>query len=149
MRLISPATEIGALLDRYLLDLDTEKLDDEWVRGLFTPDARVEFPMSWHEGLDGLAAYHTNALAMFARTQHINSRAVVHVDCDDHAVLRANLVSTHVHRDEGEPLFATGTLVTGEARRTPDGWRLARLSFRLVWLTGAPPRATDRDGDRT
>jgi hypothetical protein len=51
-----------------------------------------------------------------------------------------------VHLDDGvppdgdrPPLFATGTFVTGEARRTPDGWRLSRLSFRLIWATGNPP----------
>jgi hypothetical protein len=141
----SQPTEVGALLDRYLLGLDDDKLDDDWARGLFTEQARIEFPMSQHEGIDGLAAYHRQTLAMFERTQHLNSPAVVELD-GDRASLRANLISTHVHLPanappggERPPLFMTGTLVTGEARSTPDGWRLSRLSFRLVWATGSPP----------
>jgi SnoaL-like domain len=137
--------EIAALLDRYLVGLDDDKLDDDWARRLFTEDARVEFPMSEHVGLAGLAAYHRDAMANFGMTQHLNSPAVVELDGAS-ATLRANLVSTHVHRPadpaaagERPPLFTAGTFVTGEACRTPAGWRLRRLSFRLVWATGTPP----------
>ena len=142
--------EVGALLDRYLLSLDDDKLDDDWARSLFTEDAQVVFPISQHEGIDGLAAYHREALASFAATQHLNSPAVVEID-GTRASLRANLISTHVHLPAGAPpggeqpgnerppLFTTGTFVTGEACRTPSGWRLRRLSFRLVWAAGSPP----------
>lgn len=136
------AADISALLDRYLLNLDDDKLDGEWARSMITEDARVEFPMSRHEGIDGIAAYHADALANFAATQHLNSPAVVDLAGDDRAVLRANLISTHVHHPgaAAEPVFTTGTMVTGEACRTRDGWRLARLSFRVVWMTGSPPK---------
>lgn len=136
--------EIGALLDRYLISLDDDVLDDAWAAALFTPDARVEFPMSRHDGIAGLAAYHRDALAAFDRTQHLNSPAVV-VLGEDRARLRANLISTHVHKPSGaapaQPTapFATGTFVNGEAVPTPDGWRLRLLSFRLVWMTGSAP----------
>ncbi|MFF3326634.1 nuclear transport factor 2 family protein [Streptomyces sp. NPDC002889] len=137
-----PTSEVASLLDRYLIDLDDTKLDDAWARSLFTEDARIVFPMSAHEGIDGLAAYHRDALAAFERTQHINSPAVVDLTGGDRARLRANLVSTHVHHPDAaqEQLFVAGTLTTGEARRTPGGWRLSELSFRVVWTTGVPPR---------
>lgn len=143
--------EIGVLLDQYLISLDDDKLDDDWARRLFTADATIEFPISKHEGIEGMAAYHRDALAMFESTQHLNSPAVVVLDSDDErggdrATLRANLISTHVHLavnappgGDRAPLFATGTLITGEARRTPAGWRLRSLSFRLVWASGSPP----------
>jgi len=134
---------VAALLDRYLLGLDDDKLDDDWVRSLFTADATVEFPMSRHSGLAGMAGWHRDALAAFRSTQHLGSPAVVTL-AGDRATLRANLQSTHVHRPENEPtcgnLFATGTFVTGEARReTGAGWRLSRLSFRVLWMSGSPP----------
>jgi hypothetical protein len=140
------AAEISTLLDRYLLGLDDDKLDDAWAQALFSEDARVEFPMSRHEGIEGLAAWHRQALDAFARTQHLNSPAVVDFSGGQRAVLRANLVSTHVHHPgtPGDPLFVAGTLVHGEARHTERGWRLAELSFRLVWSTGSPPRPGDR-----
>lgn len=141
----SQAAEVGALFDRYLITLDEEKLDDDWARGLFTEDARIVFPMSQHEGIEGLAAYHGQALSRYERTQHLNSPAVVEVR-GSRASFRANLMSTHVHLAANAPaggerpaLFATGTSVTGAARRTPDGWRLSELSFRVVWMTGSPP----------
>ncbi|MEV6552915.1 nuclear transport factor 2 family protein [Streptomyces sp. NPDC051597] len=138
--------DVAGLLDRYLINLDDDKLDDAWARGLFTEDAVVEFPMSRHEGIAGLAEYHSTALAAFARTQHINSPAVVEID-GDRATLRANIVSTHVHHPsdhpedaERDPIFANGSLVSAEARHTPDGWRLSLLSLRMIWVTGTPPR---------
>ncbi|MFI7415563.1 nuclear transport factor 2 family protein [Streptomyces sp. NPDC049627] len=145
MNSATTAADISTLLDRYLIDLDEEKLDDAWARALFTDDARVEFPMARHEGIEGLAAWHRQALEAFARTQHLNSPAVVDLTGDERAALRANLVSTHVHHPDtpGDPLFVAGTLVHGEARRTERGWRLSELSFRLVWSTGSPPRSGD------
>ncbi|WAX76366.1 nuclear transport factor 2 family protein [Streptomyces sp. KMM 9044] len=139
---MADAFTVGGLLDRYLLALDSEKLDDVWARSLFTADAVVAFPLSQHEGIDGLSEWHRNSLAHFARTQHLNSPAVV--DCaGDEATLRANLVSTHVHHPggRGPELFTAGTSVSGAARRTPDGWRLTRLSFGLIWVDGEPPGA--------
>jgi len=138
MQRSQPPTEVTTLLDRYLLGLDDDKLDDAWARSLFTDDAAVEFPMSRHRGMAGLAEYHRSALAAFDRTQHLGSPAVVDLLDADRATLRANVISTHVKPDA--QLFTAGTLVRGEARRTPDGWRLAALSFALVWTTGDPPR---------
>jgi hypothetical protein len=128
--------EVGALLDRYLAGLDDGRLDDEWAEALFTADAVVEFPVGRHEGRAGLAAFHRAAMAKFSRTQHLNSPAVVDVD-DDRAALRTNLISTQVLPSEA--LFTTGTAAYGTARRTEAGWRLDRLTFRLIWKTGEPP----------
>lgn len=133
--------DIRTLLDRYLIGLDDEELNDAWAAALFTRDARVEFPMSGHKGLVGLAAYHRDSLAAFAATQHLGSPAVVDLKDGGGAVLRANLVSTHVHHPgtQGPPLFTAGTLATGEAEPTGDGWRLASLTFRVLWTDGVPP----------
>ncbi|WP_217139867.1 nuclear transport factor 2 family protein [Streptomyces sp. AC627_RSS907] len=144
---VASRAEIAGLLNRYLVSLDDEELDEAWTAGLFTEDAVVAFPVSRHEGAEGMAEYHRTALAAFAATQHLGSPAVVELD-GDRATFRANLISTHVHhahhaRPQGDlpPLFATGTFVDGEARRTPEGWRLNLLSFRLLWADGSPPPA--------
>ncbi|MFJ9721248.1 nuclear transport factor 2 family protein [Streptomyces sp. NPDC101209] len=146
----SPAesrAEIAALLSRYLLSLDDsgDTLDDAWAAALFTPDAVVAFPMSRHQGLAGMADYHGAALSAFAGTQHHGSAPLVDLDGEE-ATLRANLISTHVHHARHvagglAPLFATGTFVDAAARRTPHGWRLSRLSFRLLWADGSPAPA--------
>lgn len=128
--------DVGALLDRYLIGLDEQQLDESWAESLFTADACVEFPMARHEGIHGLVAFHRTALAKFARTQHLNSGAVVDVE-GDRATVRANLLSTQVLPSQA--LFTTGTFARGEARLGADGWRFQRLSFELVWSTGEPP----------
>lgn len=141
MNSIPSKSDVGELLDRYLIGLDDEMIDDSWARLLFTDDVRVEFPMSTHEGLEGAADYHRRSLAAFQSTQHLNSPAVVDFTDESTAVFRANLVSTHVHLPgrSKEPLFTAGTLVNGSARLTPDGWRIAALALRVVWTDGQPP----------
>jgi hypothetical protein len=142
---VGARAEVAGLLDRYLLSLDEGELDEAWAARLFTKDAVVAFPVSRHEGVEGMAAYHRAALSAFAATQHLGSPAVVEGD-GQRAVLRANLISTHVHHarhTQGEgalaPLFSTGTFVDGQARRTEQGWRLDLLTFRLLWSQGSPP----------
>ncbi|MGC5031164.1 nuclear transport factor 2 family protein [Micromonospora sp. DT229] len=135
-------SEVAALLDRYLVGLDSAGpdsagLDDAWAGSLFTAEAVVEFPVGRHQGLDGLAGFHRTAMAKFDRTQHLNSPAVVDLD-GDRARLRANLISTQVLRSQ--ELFVTGTAAEGEAVLTAQGWRLRSLSFRLIWKTGQPPQ---------
>ncbi|MEU4148374.1 nuclear transport factor 2 family protein [Streptomyces parvulus] len=135
------AAAVAALVDRYLVTLDDEgELDDAWAGSLFTGDAQVAFPMSAHRGRVGLAAWHRASLAAFAHTQHLGAPAVVEVS-GDRAVLRVNVLTTHVHRDAAgrPPLFRAGTLARGEAVRTARGWRLERLSFQVLFTEGEPP----------
>ncbi|MFH8570257.1 nuclear transport factor 2 family protein [Streptomyces sp. NPDC017993] len=129
-------TEVAELLDRYLVGLDEQRLDDGWAESLFTTDACVEFPVGRHEGIAGLAAFHRTAMAKFARTQHLNSGAVVDIE-GERATVRANLISTQVLSSQA--LFTTGTFARGEARLGAEGWRFQRLSFALVWSSGEPP----------
>src|SRR4029079_18546690 len=136
---------VAALLNRYLGSLDDEELDDASAAAPLTPDTVVAFPpMSRHEGTEGMAGFHRKALSSFAATQHLGSPAVVVLD-GDRAALRANLTAARVHHPRHvppqgvlAPLFTTGTFVDGEALRTPVGWRLALLSFPLLWAN-APP----------
>lgn len=139
-------SEISTLLDRYLIGLDDDELDDAWARGLFTKDALVEFPMVSTRVSKDSCGYHRDALTAFAATQHLGSPADVALDGDgERATLRANLVSTHVHHPGAadEPLFQVGTLATGEARRAAEGWRLSSLTFRVLWSRGTPPRSQE------
>ncbi len=137
-----PSALSADLLHRYLLSLDDGELDDAWAASLFTAEAVVEFPMSRHAGLDGLAAYHRDALAAFRATQHLAGPAVIDPLDQGRIRVRANLMSTHVHHPgaTGPPLFVTGGLVTGVVRQARDGaWRLCAISVSVSWMTGSPP----------
>ncbi|MFJ5230593.1 nuclear transport factor 2 family protein [Kitasatospora sp. NPDC088391] len=133
-------SEIRALLDRYLIGLDDDKIDDDWMRALFTEDARVAFPISGHRGIDGMVEWHRASLDKFAAHQHLGSSAVLERSGPDRAVLRANVIASHVHHPgtEGDPMFQAGTLATALAVRTGAGWRLAALEFKVLWTRGAP-----------
>ncbi|MDG6106627.1 nuclear transport factor 2 family protein [Dactylosporangium aurantiacum] len=131
---------VADLFGRYLMTLDTVKLDSEWASWMFTPDVAIEFPMSRHEGIEGVADYHAQSLAPFAGTQHLSSPPVVDPDGDTGARFRAHVVSIHVYAAGTAPgRFSAGTIATGEARLTPAGWRLRRLSLQVVWTEGHPP----------
>ncbi|MEV8536608.1 nuclear transport factor 2 family protein [Streptomyces sp. NPDC051211] len=140
------AAEVAALLNAYLIGLDDDFIDAGWAKGLFTDDVVIAFPPNARqEGIDGVPEFHRTSLKKFARHQHMGSPAVVEVD-GDRAALRANVIATHVlHRpadapqDAAAPVFQAGTFVKGEARRTPQGWRLSALSFEVVWTNGTAP----------
>lgn len=139
---ISENASVSALLDRYLLGLDQGDYDDGWFRNLFAADAVIEFPHVRHEGVEGMVAFHRRSLEKYAAVQHLGSPAVVEVT-GEKATLTANSIATHVHLPQNAavagPVFASGSGVSGEAQLTAVGWRLRRLSFRTIWMTGSPP----------
>ncbi|MFJ1974919.1 nuclear transport factor 2 family protein [Streptomyces sp. NPDC087903] len=145
VRILTDRAELAELIDRYVTLLDTQDehgFDDTWTRGVFTDDCRLEFPVGRASGLDGLAAFHLEKKSRFARTHHVAATYGIHLDGDT-ARLRAHLVASHVHHDDGpDPggRFDIGGYSEGEAVRTPDGWRLRRWTFHLVWSAGAGPR---------
>ena len=128
------------LFARYLMSLDNGKTDPERAASLFTPDIVVEFPMSRHEGIQDIDVYHSETMSRFAATQHLCSPPVVSPVGPDSVDLRAQVLSVHVHHGPERERFCAGTLATGQARRTPEGWRLRRLSFEVVWTDGRPAR---------
>lgn len=166
LRDVADRAAVAELLDRFILALDDHELDDAWLRSVVTDDVSFEFPLGRHDGVEGLAAFLERPMAVFERTHHLCSHAVVDL-AGDRATLKANMVAAHVHAPghgtgEGEgdgaagpgPLvmFGThldgvarevvviGTHMDGEARRSGDGWRLRRLTFRLSWILGDPPK---------
>lgn len=130
---------VRELFDRYLINLDDDELDEAWAKQLFADDVSIEFGPNRHDGIAGIAEYHRANRERFERTQHLNSPAVVDDAGADTAVLRSNLISTHVYRHAPATTFTAGVLVKGRARRTPDGWRLVMISYRVVWTDGNPP----------
>ncbi|MEV0224221.1 nuclear transport factor 2 family protein [Streptomyces sp. NPDC050704] len=74
------------------------------------------------------------------------------VDVDDHigsgrASATWNALMTHVHHEStlralGEgaaPLFTVGGRYEADLSRTADGWRISRVSVRVIWTAGQPP----------
>ncbi|GGT26603.1 nuclear transport factor 2 family protein [Streptomyces chromofuscus] len=145
LRELADRAEIAELIDRYVTLLDAQDAhgyDDSWPRTVFTDDCRLEFPVGEVRGLDTAAAFHFDRKSRFARTHHLASNYGITLDGDT-ARVRVHLFASHVHHDDGpDPggRFDIGGYSEGEAVRTPDGWRISRWRFQLVWSDGAGPR---------
>ncbi|WP_410537965.1 nuclear transport factor 2 family protein [Streptomyces sp. KL2] len=140
VRMLADRSEITALLDRYVVLLDTQDengFDETWPRRIFTEDVRLVFPIGEHHGLDGLSEFHYRAKRKFVRTHHLASNYLVDLD-GDRAAFRFQMISTHVHPGE-KPLFEVGGHYEGEAVRTDEGWRIRRWTYHVAWSTGPGP----------
>jgi hypothetical protein len=139
LRELTDRAEVSELCDRYVLHLDKDRDNDDWLASVFTEDAHLIFPMGEYKGLDGLAAFQRMARDTFSRTHHLSSNHVIRLD-GDRAEVRAHLMAVHV-REGAEPgtHFDIGGHYEAAAVRTPAGWRLRRFVFDLVWHAGQPP----------
>ncbi len=135
--------EITRLADRYVLCLDAGRDDDAWLETVFTPDVRMSFPMGSFEGMAGLQRFQQMARSNFAHSHHLAGNYGIEVDGDT-AQVRAHLLAVHV-ADDPATHFDIGGHYDAEAVRTPEGWRLRSLDFRLVWSSGPMPEAAPHD----
>ncbi|MFE4975998.1 nuclear transport factor 2 family protein [Kitasatospora sp. NPDC056651] len=151
VQVLTDRADITGLIDGYLLSLDTVphaggRFDEAWARRYFTPDVQITTPVGEHQGIDGLAESEQATLAKFERTQHVGANHMIDLD-GDRAAVRWNAVMAHVHLastqqargEESGGHFDVGGTFTGEAVRTPDGWRLRTLEVRAVWTSGSGP----------
>ncbi|MFJ7062325.1 nuclear transport factor 2 family protein [Streptomyces microflavus] len=172
---LSDIAALNHLIDRYLAGLDEglassaststsgsgsglgsgpgSGFDAVWAASLFTEDVELLFPVGSHQGLTGADGFLREIMERWGRTHHHGSLASVEPD-GDRAAVSWSLIASHVHF--GSPLppqpsayFQIGGRFTGVARRTPDGWRFARLRLRIVWSTGSPPGGVTEVDDRT
>ncbi|WP_063066236.1 nuclear transport factor 2 family protein [Nocardia violaceofusca] len=132
-------SEITDLLDRYLRSLDDGVFDDRWARTYYTEDATAEMPIGTVRGRDAVLAHIRRGMALFDRTVHLGTNAVIELD-GDRATARGAQLSTHVLADGSEGVFISAGHADTELARTADGWRIRASSLRITWTQGTPPR---------
>ncbi|GAA0298379.1 hypothetical protein GCM10010302_41310 [Streptomyces polychromogenes] len=140
IRVLRDRAELRELFDRYVTALDTfdgTGPDEAGFRALFTEDATFAFPIGVCTGVEAFAALQREARDRWARTHHVSANHRVTLD-GDRALVRAQQVTTHVHHGGPGPVshFDVGGHTEARAVRTPDGWRLSHVSFRVVWDSG-------------
>ncbi|WP_066927891.1 nuclear transport factor 2 family protein [Streptomyces sp. NBRC 110611] len=160
LRYLTDRAEIADLLDRYLRSLDEGRFDESWARAFHTEDVTAEMPIGTVRGRNALLDHVRRGMALFDRTVHLGTNAVIEID-GDRATARGAQLSTHVLADgsggsggsgrtggsggsrrtggSGE-VFVSAGHVDHELVRTADGWRIAASSLRIVWTQGTPPR---------
>ncbi|MEU9117155.1 nuclear transport factor 2 family protein [Streptomyces sp. NPDC048483] len=148
LRRLTDRAEITDLLDRCLRSLDEGRFDEEWARALHTEDVTAEMPVGTVHGRDAVPARVRRGMALFDRTVHLGTNAVIESD-GDRATARGAQLSTHVLADGAEgagDLFISAGHADSELVRTPDGWRIAATSLRIVGTRGTPPRLPENPG---
>ncbi|MEY9932473.1 hypothetical protein ABH926_007124 [Catenulispora sp. GP43] len=85
----------------------------------------AEFVDGWRQTLQNLNAVH-----------HLITSQVIRLDGDE-ATCGANMQGTHVFANaSGGPVWTVGGRHDYQLKRTPDGWRIAGLTFTVQWATG-------------
>ncbi|WP_330242492.1 nuclear transport factor 2 family protein [Streptomyces sp. NBC_00525] len=139
LRHLTDRAEITDLLDRYLRSLDHGIFDEEWARRFHTEDVTAEMPIGTVRGRSAVLERIRQGMALFDRTVHMGTNAVIEID-GDRATARGTQLSTHVLADGSENLFVSAGHTDAELVRTPDGWRISASALRVVWTRGTPPR---------
>lgn len=139
MQTLTDRTEITDLLDRYVRSLDEGVFDEEWARAFHTEDVTAEMPIGTVHGRDALLARVRQGMALFDRTVHLGTNAVIAID-GDRATTRGAQLSTHVLADGTGGVFISAGHADAELVRTAEGWRISASSLRVVWTQGPPPQ---------
>ncbi|MGW3498235.1 nuclear transport factor 2 family protein [Streptomyces sp. NPDC001020] len=142
LQALTDRAEITALMDRYLRSLDEGVFDEEWARAFHTEDVTAEMPIGTVRGRDALLAHIRRGMALFDRTVHMGTNAVIEID-GARATARGAQLSTHVLADGSDSVFMSAGHTDAELVRTADGWRISASTLRVVWTQGSPPRLPD------
>jgi hypothetical protein len=83
-----------------------------------------------------LMAGYRQALGNLDAIHHLITCQVISLD-GDQATCAANMQGTHVlANNSGGPLWTVGGRHDYQLKRTPDGWKIAGLTFTVQWATG-------------
>jgi hypothetical protein len=144
--------EISMVLRRYFAAVDDKCLDAGVVAATFTPDGRIVRPNGdVLHGREAILAGQNGSFARFRATQHMITDLVADPDAGT-VRLRANLQAMHLWAEgQHDPhelgsYFLAGGVLRAVAVDTPEGWRLAEVSHRPTWRTGAGFTAMLRTG---
>jgi hypothetical protein len=81
-------------------------------------------------------AGYRQALGNLDAIHHLITCQVISLD-GDQATCAANMQGTHVlANNSGGPLWTVGGRHDYQLKRTPDGWKIAGLTFTVQWATG-------------
>jgi 3-phenylpropionate/cinnamic acid dioxygenase small subunit len=128
-------SELTTLLYRLGAALDEKRFED--LRTIYAEQAVFEFAGSTELGnLESAIDGAKKMGAHFAHTHHVMTNPIIEIHGDS-ATLRANLVATHVFRNEKpEDHYDAGIVYHFVASRTAQGWRFSRVKLERIWSNG-------------
>lgn len=134
---------LDEMLFRYALALD--RRDWGQYRNLLTDDVVFDFcdhgsvgagTPEFVSGRDNVANAAAKVMAGFDATQHCITN-IVHEIAGDNATTRCYLTAEHfLNNDRGDRNVGCGARYEIDARRTGEGWKIAKLRFITLWFRG-------------
>ena len=135
-------SEITRIVDDYFRALDEKDFTKSRMEHIFSQDATIVRPNGAPtKGPEMIGKSHAESFARFRGSQHLVSNHAVTLS-GDNADFRANLVALHLWKDTVDEAnllnssFIAGGVITGQAVRTKEGWKISRLANRVVWRAG-------------
>jgi len=129
---------IQQLMATYAFAIDAK--DYAGITACFTDDAAVEYAGHSHRvtGRAAIADLMERQLAPLDVTQHMFTNFIIQVECDKGQV-RCDMLAQHIRRGvPGGEKYMAGGQYSAEVRRTPGGWKIARIAARTLWSEGNP-----------
>ena len=125
---LSDRQEIVDLITAYTRAIDTARWDD--LDAVFTADAVLDYASAGGPvGSLAEAKPFIANLAGFDRWQHVIGQVAIELSGDT-ATATAYFINPMV---AGDKLWEVGGYYHHQLRRTPDGWRSARMADELIW----------------
>lgn len=133
---------ISDLLIQYFSAVDDKNLDLAIVEATFTNEAKIIRPNgSATIGHANILNGHKKSFARFKATHHVITDFIIEID-DVNATVRANLTAMHLWADNEEnpalnnKHFLAGGVLSANAVKVSNGWRISELMNRNVWRVG-------------
>ena len=125
--------EIADLINRLGACLDEHRFEE--IAEVIADDATASTPAGEAEGRVAVIAQATRNHHDFDHLQHVITNVLIDLD-GDQASARANLHGTFIDAS-GRVALELGAVYRFQAKRTPDGWRLARIEVSPLWRRNA------------
>ncbi len=146
LQLLLDRAEISDVVRAYATGLD--RRDWALYRSIFTDEIEMDFrSVGIRAGsyrADDWVRDAARLFAGFAATQHTSTNHV-HDVRGDRATCTSNMQAEHfVAREPGDGLeqgadrWTIGGYYTNELVRTPDGWKLSKITLSVTWTRGNP-----------
>jgi hypothetical protein len=120
---------------------DPERIQSAWAEDVYTE--YVGFPDMGtppiKPGFGKMADRAKGAVRMleeFTAHQHVNTNHLVEVNGDEAFCSSYGIGTHYLKMDMGDPWSTMGVRYEVHAERRPEGWRLTRLKWILLWMSG-------------
>lgn len=136
--------EIIEIINRYFAALDKRTFDPETFRKIFAHNAAVIRPNGVSLTPEEIRSSHTKSFERFRATQHLTSGFIIDSVDESKADFRLNLIALHFWKegfgDSGinkeDNYFLAGGVVSGNATKTSNGWRILKIRNDVIWRRG-------------